>query len=96
MSAIWTSPTAGGNSEGRQASTDRLQAGSFLVQDGKIVAQTKPKAVTAKPAAVSQVGSGQAARVGQNPPPQNRVRPAAIPAAKPEEAAKLVAPGKGN
>jgi membrane peptidoglycan carboxypeptidase len=40
MSAVWTLPASASGTGGKQ---DRMQGGRFLIQDGQIVAQAKPK-----------------------------------------------------
>jgi len=61
MSAVWTAP--GGNSAGHSEPEGRMQAGSFLVQDGQIVDGKAAKPASApKPKAANQpsgAGRGQ-------------------------------------
>lgn len=92
MSAVWTSPNQGAGRAGKEAGSDRLQTGSFLIQDGKIVAQTKPRVLTAM-AAEQTKSPSQQARAGRAPHPQNRQQP---PVPVKQEEAGLAEARKGE
>jgi penicillin-binding protein 2 len=85
MGAMWTSPNPNAVVGNKQGSPDQVQAGNFLVQNGKIVAQSKPGTVTAKPAS-SSTGQPPTARTGQAPALQSKRRQTPAPPAKQEEA----------
>jgi penicillin-binding protein 2 len=84
MGAMWTTPNPNANSADGKGSPDRVQTGNFLVQDGKIVGQSKPTTVTSKQAAPAS-GPVPAVRTGQTPAAPGKPRPNPAPAAKPEE-----------
>ena len=91
MGAVWTSPNP--NASGKQGSPDRLQTGNFLVQNGKIVGESKPSTVPSSgqtPAA----HTGQAARA-QNKTNQKPAAPKPTAPAKQQEA-NLPASRKGE
>lgn len=85
MGALWTSPNPNANTTDGKASPDKVHTGNFLVQNGKIVGQSKPNTVTVKPAAPAN-GQVPSARTGQAPGQQGKPRQNQTPAAKPEEA----------
>ena len=96
MSAMWTSSSPNASATGNRAaqgSSDRVQTGNFLVKDGKIVGQSKPSTVTAKPSAPAS-GQHPAARTGQAPPSPGKPRQDSAPAAKQEETG--LGPRKGE
>jgi len=95
MGAMWTSPNPNATAGNKQGGPDRVQTGNFLIQNGNIVAQSKPNTVTAKTNQPTG-GQGPAERTGQNkllPPGKPRQIPAA-PAR--QEDANLPASRKGE
>ncbi len=94
MGAMWTSPNPNATAGNKQSGPDRVQTGNFLIQNGNIVAQSKPNSVTAK---TTQPTGGQspAEHNGQNKllPGKPRQTPAA-PAR--QEDANLPASRKGE
>jgi hypothetical protein len=93
MGAIWTSPTTNAAAGNKQGGHDQVQAGNFLVQNGKIVAQSKPSTVTAN-AADPTKGQSTAARAGQAPS-QGKPRQRSAAPAK-QEQASIPASRKGE
>jgi penicillin-binding protein 2 len=61
MSAVWTVPAPADRSTRQNGPAERLQAGSFLVENGRIVAQAAPRTPSAAPAS-------RAARAGVRKP----------------------------
>jgi penicillin-binding protein 2 len=101
MSAVWSGPDTG--SDGKRGSSDRLQSGTFLIQNGKLVAESKPMQPVARPA-TAKTGQNQTAKAvqpvlsGQTPHPRNQARRAPAAPAKEEEAqlntSKFITPRK--
>jgi penicillin-binding protein 2 len=78
MGAMWTTPNPNARAANGQDSPDRLQSGNFLIDNGKIVAQTKPRTVGATP---QTKGAAQPALSGraQNSKSKLRQTPAVPP-----------------
>jgi len=93
MGAMWTSPNPNAVSGNKTGSTDQVQTGNFMVQNGKIVAQSKPKTVTGNPAAPNK-GPAAVGRGGLTPS-QSKPRQAPAAPARQEEA-NLPASRKGE
>jgi len=78
MGAMWTTPNPNASAANGQDSPDRLQSGNFLIDNGKIVAQTKPRTVGTTP---QTTGAAQPAPSGraQNSKSKLRQTPAVPP-----------------
>jgi penicillin-binding protein 2 len=78
MGAMWTTPNPNARAANGQDSLDRLQSGNFLIDNGKIVAQTKPRTVGTTP---QTTGAAQPAPSGraQNSKSKLRQTPAVPP-----------------
>jgi hypothetical protein len=82
MGAVWTSPNPNTGTGNNQGNTDRLHTGSFLIQNGKVVAESKPSTVT-----VPGNGKAPAAQTpAQNKPNQKPTAPKPAAPVKQEEA----------
>ncbi len=99
MSAVWS----GSGADSQHGSSDRLHTGNFLIQNRKLVAESKLVKPHAKPAPlnadqIQTAHAGQTASAGQAPLPQNGTRRLAAAPAKEEEArlsaSKLPTPRK--
>jgi penicillin-binding protein 2 len=89
MGAMWTTPNPNAHAANGQDSLDRLQSGNFLIDNGKIVAQTKPRTVGATPqntGAAQPAPSGQAqnskSKLRQTPAVPPRQEDASIPVSR--------------
>jgi penicillin-binding protein 2 len=89
MGAMWTTPNPNARAANGQDSLDRLQSGNFLIDNGKIVAQTKPRTVGATPqntGAAQPAPSGQAqnskSKLRQTPAVPPRQEDASIPVSR--------------
>lgn len=94
MGAVWTSPDPGTDRAGKAGNADRLQTGSFLIQDGKIIARSKPRTLTENPATQAK-SQPQQARTGQDSRPHSK-QPAAPAAPAKQEEASLAEARKGE
>jgi len=89
MGAMWTTPNPNASAANGQDSPDRLQSGNFLIDNGKIVAQTKPRTVGTTPqttGAAQPAPSGRAqnskSKLRQTPAVPPRQEDANIPASR--------------
>jgi hypothetical protein len=84
MSAVWTNPSAAGGN--KQGSPDGVQAGNFLIQNGKIVAQAKPGGIARKPANPNAGQTPTSAPPAQSKPLPSKPRQTPAAPAKQEDA----------
>jgi len=100
MGALWTSPNPTAGTGNTQGSPDRVRTGSFLVQNGKIVAESKPGTATTPgnlhaPAPRSGQAQPAQGKPGQKPASQKPAAPNPATPARQEEA-NLPASRKGD
>jgi hypothetical protein len=77
MSAVWTTPDSGRKLGSGSGSPDRMHAGEFLIQNGKIVAQAKTRASPAARAAQKlDAEQARGASIAAAAPQPEAVRPA--------------------
>jgi penicillin-binding protein 2 len=77
MGAFWTNPNSGGGPGKQNGNPPRMQGGSFLVQDGQIVARTTSDTHSAaRPAGKSEIESAGGAKPGAAPAQQAFAQPA--------------------